>query len=65
MSDAVSILGRMEQGQPAEAEAIIRGGILAESLKPGTGFDGLGMRIIRCARFQITGAAEPQLDWTD
>ena len=65
MSDLVPILDLMEQGQPSETEAVIRGGILAESLKPGTGFDGLGMRIIRCARFQITGAAEPQLDWND
>ena len=47
----------MEQGQPSETEAIIRGGILAESLNPGTGFDGHGMRITRCARFEVTGAA--------
>jgi hypothetical protein len=56
----VPILDLMEQGQPLEAEAIIRGGILAESLKPGTGFDGHGMRITRCARFEVTGTADYQ-----
>jgi hypothetical protein len=50
----------MEQGQRSETEAIIRGAILAESLKPGTGFNGHGMRIIRCARFKVTGAADYQ-----
>ena len=60
MSDLVPILDLMEQGQPSETEAIIRGGILAESLNPGTGFDGRGMRIIRCARFEVTGAADYQ-----
>jgi hypothetical protein len=60
MSDFVPILDLMEQRQPSETEAIIRGGILAESLNPGTGFDGHGMRIIRCARFEVTGAADYQ-----
>lgn len=50
----------MEQRQPSETEAVIRGAILAESLKPGTGFDGRGMRIIRCSRYEITGAADYQ-----
>jgi hypothetical protein len=54
------ILGLMEQQQPSETGAIIRGAILAESLKPGTGFDGHGMRIIRCARFEVTSAADYQ-----
>ena len=60
MSDLVPILDLMEQGQPSETEAIIRGGILAESLSPGTGFDGRGMRVTRCARFEVTGAADYQ-----
>ena len=48
----------MEQGP--ETRAVIRGAILAESLKPGTGFDGHGMRITRCARYEVTGAADYQ-----
>jgi hypothetical protein len=60
MSGLVSILDLMEQRQPAETEGVIRGGILAESLKPGTEFDGHGMRIIRWARYEITGAADYQ-----
>src|SRR6266567_6157974 len=60
MSDLVPILDLMERRQPAETGAIICGGILAESLKPGTGFDGHGMRIIRCARFEVTGATDYQ-----
>jgi hypothetical protein len=65
MSDLVPILDLMEHGQPSETEAIIRGGILAESLNPGTGFDGHGMRITRCARFEVTGTAgyQPPI-WT-
>jgi hypothetical protein len=54
------ILDLMGQRQPSETGAIIRGAILAESLKPGTGFDGHVMRIIRCARFEVTGAADYQ-----
>lgn len=60
MSDQVLILDFMEQREPSETEAVIRGAILAESLNPGTGFDGHGMRIIRCARYEVTGAAEYQ-----
>jgi hypothetical protein len=53
----------MEQRQPSEA--IIRGAILAESLKPGAGFDGRGMRVIRCSRYEVSGAADYQpLIWT-
>jgi hypothetical protein len=48
----------MEQGQ--ETRAVIRGAILAESLKPGTGFDGHGMQITRCARYEVTSAADYQ-----
>jgi hypothetical protein len=54
------VLEFMEQGQQSETEAVIRGAILAESLKPGTGFDGRDMRIIRCARNEVTGAADYQ-----
>lgn len=50
----------MEQRQPSEPEAVIRGAILAESLKVGTDFGGHGMRIIRCARYEVTGAADYQ-----
>jgi hypothetical protein len=50
----------MTQRQPSATEAVIRGAILAESLKPGTGFDGHSMRIIRCSRYEITGAADYQ-----
>jgi hypothetical protein len=56
MSDPVPTLDLMEQGQGTGA--VIRGAILAESLKPGTGFDGHGMRITRCARYGVTGAAD-------
>jgi hypothetical protein len=63
MSDLVPILDLMEQRQPSEA--IIRGAILAESLKPGAGFDGRGMRVIRCSRYEVSGAADYQpLIWT-
>jgi hypothetical protein len=60
MSDLVPKLDLMEQRQRSGTEAIIRGGILAESLTPGTGFDGQGMRIIRCTRFGVTGVADYQ-----
>jgi hypothetical protein len=55
----------MEERQHSETGGVIRGVILAESLKPGTGFDGHGMRIIRCARYEVAGAADYQLPvWT-
>jgi hypothetical protein len=60
MSDLVPKLDVMEQLQRSESDAIIRGGILAESLAPGTGFDGHDMRIIRCGRFGVTGVADYQ-----
>jgi hypothetical protein len=60
MSDLVPILDLMEQRQPSESEAVIRGAILAESLKVGAGFQGRGMRLVRCARYEITGAADYQ-----
>lgn len=64
MSDLTPILELMEQ-EPSENEAVIRGAILAESLTPGTGFDGHGMRVIRCSRYEVTGAADYQpLIWT-
>jgi len=58
MSDLVATLDLMEQGQ--DTGAVIRGAILAESLKPGTGFDGQGMRITRCSRYAVAGAADYQ-----
>jgi hypothetical protein len=58
MSDLGPTLDLMEQGP--ETGAVIRGAILAESLKPGTGFDGHGMRITRCARYEVTNAADYQ-----
>ena len=60
VSARVPILDLMEQRQPSEAEAVIRGAILAESLKVGTGFDGHGMRIIRCSRYEVAGIADYQ-----
>jgi hypothetical protein len=50
----------MEQRQSSATEEVIRGAILAESLKPGTGFDGHGMRITRCARYEVAGVADYQ-----
>ena len=39
---------------------------LAESLKIGTGLDGHGMRLVRCARYEVTGAADYQpAVWTN
>jgi hypothetical protein len=58
MSELVPILDLMEERQPSEAT--IRGGILAESLNPGAGFDGHGMRLIRCSRYEVSGAADYQ-----
>jgi hypothetical protein len=34
---------------------LVRGLILAESLKPGTAFHGHGMRVTRCSRYAVTG----------
>lgn len=51
----------MERSAATEPEApLIRGAILAESLRPGTGFDGRGMRIIRCRRYEVDGTADYQ-----
>jgi hypothetical protein len=61
MSDLVPTLDLVEQGQPSKTEAIIGGAILAASLKPGTRFDGHGMRITRCAGYEVTDAADYQL----
>jgi hypothetical protein len=64
MSGPVPILDHMERhmepGQPSDTERVISGAILAESLNPGTGFNGHGMRIVRCARFEVTDAADYQ-----
>lgn len=42
------------------AAPVIRGVILAESLKPGTGFGGHGMRVVRCSRYEVRNAADCQ-----
>jgi hypothetical protein len=39
---------------------VIRGTILAESIKPGSSFQGHGMRIINWARYDVSGTAECQ-----
>lgn len=39
---------------------VIRGTILAESIKPGASFQGHGMRIVRWARYEVSSAAEYQ-----
>ncbi len=39
---------------------VIRGTILAESIKPASSFEGHGMRIISWSRYEVTGAAEYQ-----
>jgi hypothetical protein len=51
----------MERPQPG----IIRGTILAESLKPGTTLDARGMRVVRMSRYEISSAApyQPSI-WT-
>jgi hypothetical protein len=44
----------------APATPLIRGTILAESIKPGSRFEGHGMRIISWARYEVSGTAEYQ-----
>lgn len=46
-------------------QPVIRGVILAESLKPGTVLDGHGMQVIRVSRYEVTGvpAYQPSV-WT-
>ena len=48
----------MEEAEPAQG--MIRGTILAESLKPGTVLDGHGMRVIRWCRYEVHDAAAYQ-----
>lgn len=44
---------------------MIRGAVIAESLKPGTTISGVDLRILRLARFEVPGAAEYQPStWT-
>lgn len=51
----------MERSTAAEPGVpVIRGTLLAESLRPGTGFAGHGMRIMRCARYEVSGTADYQ-----
>jgi hypothetical protein len=45
---------------PAPGPSVIRGTILAESIKPGSSFQGHGMRIISWARYEVSGTAEYQ-----
>jgi hypothetical protein len=44
----------------ASRAPVIRGTILAESIKPGARFDGHGMRIISWARYEVNDTAEYQ-----
>jgi hypothetical protein len=44
----------------AAGTPVIRGTILAESIKPGASFDGHGMRVTSWARYEVTGTAEYQ-----
>jgi hypothetical protein len=39
---------------------VIHGTILAESIKPGSSFEGHGMRIISWTRYEVSGTAEYQ-----
>ena len=39
---------------------VIRGTILAESIQPGSSFEGHGMRIISWSRYEVIGTAEYQ-----
>jgi hypothetical protein len=50
----------MEPMPTRQEMPVIRGTLLAESLRPGTGFDGRGMRVIRCSRYEVSGTAEYQ-----
>jgi hypothetical protein len=51
----------MEQSGAAEPGVpVIRGGFLAESLRPGSGFDGRGMRLTQCIRYEVSGTADYQ-----
>jgi hypothetical protein len=47
-------------GPSAPETPVIRGTILAESIKPGSSFEGHGMRIISWARYDVSGTAEYQ-----
>ena len=40
--------------------AVVRGGIIAESLKPGTVLEGDGMRVIRWSRYDVSGVPDYQ-----
>jgi hypothetical protein len=51
----------METAETPEPDApLIRGTLLAESLRPGAEFDGHGMRITRCARYEVNGVPDYQ-----
>jgi hypothetical protein len=50
----------MEERQPLGSGGVIRGAFLAESLRPGKAFDCRGMRILRCARYEVADVADYQ-----
>jgi hypothetical protein len=50
----------MQSETSAHGTGVIQGAILAESLRPGTNLAGHGMRIIRCSRYEVNGAAPYQ-----
>ncbi len=52
----------MEQAPPASSPrtAVIRGVILAESLKTGSAIGGHDMRLVRCSRYEVSGVAAYQ-----
>jgi hypothetical protein len=51
----------MEQSSAAESGVpVVRGVILAESLRPGTGFDGHEMRVARWDRYEVSDPAAYQ-----
>lgn len=46
--------------EPQSRPGMVRGTILAESLKPGTVLDGAGLQVICLSRYQVTGGAAYQ-----
>ena len=50
----------MEQPAANSGTPVIRGAFLTESLRPGTAFDGHGMRVSRCSRYEVNDAADYQ-----
>jgi hypothetical protein len=49
----------------ADIEGVIRGAVIAESLRPGTTLRGCGMTVVRMSRYDVPTAAEHQSPvWT-